>query len=516
MIQRRCLIFEYRVSALRKSVLLGVVGCLMIGVSELSLAASTGQLINQTQAVSTSITSGTTQHAAARTPPHTARSAKSELSVGLKQTSIVLEVGHAHILTLAGARQVAVGNSHTLQANAANASEVILFGKQAGTTTVDVWDDKGHRRSFQVEVRPAGREQVLEEIQFLLGDNSPVKVRSSGQHIVLEAETLSSSQRARIGRILGRYPEVLDMTPSMNWDPMVMMDVQVIELPRHRLQELGVRWQSGETTGLDTGVSWHAGQILADGVDSILSGGAQAVGWLGLGSSIQARLQSMADRGEAVLLAQPQLTTRTGKAATFLAGGEVPYAMTDEKGRGHTEFKKYGVALSVTPEIGLDERIVANVEVEVSSVDPSITTAAGPAMRMRKTSTEFSARAGETVVLAGFMSSEHAMGYQGAPTKKHAFFDKLTGVEQQQSNHTELVILVTPVIMNAQKPLMQDQVRKARAYADAAVFEQRRLTQSLDRSSGSDRYDPDESNGWEMFTPLTLPSQWQHTAAPPQ
>lgn len=409
-------------------------------------------------------------------------------------TPIEIEVGHAHVLTVSSAKQVAVGNSQTLQANAPNAKEVILFGKRAGSTSVDIWDHKGQRRSFHVTVHAAGRMQVLEEIRSLLGEVEAVRVMTAGGHIVLQADGLSSSQRQRVDKILTRFPDVVDMTASMSWDPMVLLDVMVIEMPTYKLSEMGVRWQAGESSSGYAGLAWQVGRSIAPGqpTSTSINQGAVApvASWMGVNAMLQAQIQSMADRGEAVLLAQPQLMTRHGKTASFLAGGEVPYAVTDNKGRTHTEFKKYGVSLNVTPEIGQHGRITASVEVEVSAVDPAIVTAAGPAMRVRKAMTEFNAYSGQTMVLAGFMSSDRSLSYEGVPVQERSLFERLAGVGRDRSRQTELAILVTPVLTQADDPAMKSRVRRANAYAQVESAPTQRLLAPVDHDQAG------ESSQW--------------------
>lgn len=472
-----------------------------------------------------------------------------------KQQSLEIETGHAHVLKLPGARQVAVGNSQILQASANNSSEVILFGKRPGTTSVDVWTHKGLRQSFRIVVHAADRAQMFAEIRSLLKDVPAVQVLTAGSRIVLQADSLTSMQREIVDRILVRFPEVVDMTSGMSWDPMVMLDVMVIEMPTYKLSELGVRWQAAQGNGGVAGFSWQAGkappfgqmamqQLGVSTSDSQVGPGlavrdprGQASGdvasWLGLNTVLHAELQAMADRGEALLLAQPQLMTRSGKTASFLAGGEVPYALTDEKGRTHTEFKKYGVSLNVTPELGDQGRIVASVEVEVSAVDSSIITPAGPAMRVRKASTQFNAYSGQTMVLAGFMSSDRSSNYRGAPTPEGSLLEKLTGVQDERTRQTELAILVTPILTQADDPAMRERVRRAQTFAQVEAEPTRRLLDSVSpahnvmRSEWLDRQNDDLTSGpagidqwgaqtqisspWEQFEPSVSSSQWANS-----
>src|SRR5690606_31513599 len=126
-------------------------------------------------------------------------------------------------------------------------------------------------------------------------------------------------------------------------------------------------------------------------------------GYFGINAMLTSRIQAMAQQGEAVVLAQPQLLARSGATAEFLAGGEVPYATTDKDGDSRTVFKPYGVSLRITPQVERNGVVRARIEVEVSAVDQSLSVSTGPSLKTRKAATEFNVRSGQTLVLAGFL-----------------------------------------------------------------------------------------------------------------
>jgi len=265
---------------------------------------------------------------------------------------------------------------------------------------------------------------------------------------VIEGREVSSEIKKRLKQLLSRYPDVVDLTSSIAWDQMVMLDVKVLELPRQRLRELGVHWQSSPNGGIHAGAAWQLGSAGARLAQEgpVLGSGAL----FGMSDLLTARLQAMTQAGQAVLLAQPQLLARSGSPASFQAGGEVPYAFVDKDGKRTTLFKKYGVMLNVTPHIDQHGSIRAKVDVEVSSVDPSITTEAGPAMRVRKASTEFNIKSGQTLVLGGFISHEQVQDQRG-----------FAGVHKNSKRQVELAIFVTPVIVTPDHPDMMARVTRA-------------------------------------------------------
>jgi len=372
---------------------------------------------------------------------------------GSSAETLSLEAGSAHVVRLSGIKQVAVGNSQLIQANAVSANEVILFAKQAGSTTVDIWTHKKGHHTYQVMITSAGLKQRLAQVQAVLTELDGVTARLAGQHIVVEGREVSSENRKHLKQLLQRYPDVVDLTSSIAWDQMVMLDVKVLELPRQRLRELGVHWQTAPNGGLHAGAAWQLGSA---GVKLAEEGPVTGTGALfGMSDLLTARLQAMTQNGQAVLLAQPQLLARSGSPASFQAGGEVPYAYVDQEGKRTTLFKKYGVMLNVTPHIDRHGAIRAKVDVEVSSVDPSITTEVGPAMRVRKASTEFNIKSGQTLVLGGFISHEQVHEQRG-----------FAGINKQSSRQVELAIFVTPVIVTPDHPDMMARVTRAQTAQD--------------------------------------------------
>lgn len=372
---------------------------------------------------------------------------------GWAAEALSLEAGSAHVVRLPSIKQVAVGNSQLIQANAVSSNEVILFAKQAGTTTVDIWTHKQQRHAYEVTITSAGLKQRLAQVQAVLAELEGVSARLAGQHIVVEGREVSTENRKHLEQLLQRYPDVVDLTSSIAWDQMVMLDVKVLELPRHQLRELGVHWQSSPDGGLHAGAAWQLGSAAAGLAQEGPIKGAGAL--FGMNELLTARLQAMTQTGQAVLLAQPQLLARSGSPASFEAGGEVPYAFVDKEGKHTTLFKKYGVMLNVTPHIDRHGSIRAKVDVEVSSIDPSITTEVGPAMRMRKASTEFNIKSGQTLVLGGFISHEHVDGQNG-----------FAGVNKQSKRQVELAIFVTPVIVTPDHPDMMARVTRGQSVQD--------------------------------------------------
>lgn len=439
-------------------------------------------------------------------------------------TRIDLEMGASTVLKLKGVTRIAVGNSQIVQVTTVNPREVLVFGKTRGSTTVDIWISDKNRRTYRIFVAPEGLGRVQEEISRLLKNIPQARSRIVGDKLVIEGEDLNDADQLRIATLAKRYPEVIDFTSQLGWDKMILLDVQVLELPSSRMQELGVRWDPTSQGGVQTGLAWEGGStgLMQRPGESGLAMPfplPQAAGYLGLNALLSARLAALSKSGEAVVLAQPQLLARSGSTASFLAGGEVPYASVDKDGKSTTTFKKYGVSLNITPHADRNAAIRSRIEIEVSSVDTTITVPGGPALKIRKASTEFNVRSGQTLVLGGFISRERSRDQDGLPgLSEIPIFGGLFGVKREQERHTELAIFVTPMIVDPQDPSLAARVSNAQGVLQDSFPAPPRLNTPVNSFDTTERMTPPNTHEnfgqWETSPEATAAtthpvSQWE-------
>lgn len=392
------------------------------------------------------------------------------------QTPLQLAPGESLVLSVPGVARVAVGQGEVLQAVVIEEKEVLLLARAAGTTSLHVWTMTGTRHDYQVEVEASGARRMHEELSTLLASIDHARSVRVGNKIVIEGQDLSDADRARVAVLAERYPEVVDFTSSVGWEPMVMFDVQVIEVPRYRLQELGVRWNGATQGGGNVGASWDAvgGRAVTErvGESPIARGSTHAPfsGYLGANMLLASRIHALVESGEALVLAQPQLLARSGATADFLAGGEVPYTTVDESGKSNTVFKPYGVSLQMTPRVERNGVVRAHLSVEASAVDTTVAGANGPALKTRRASTEFNVQSGRTLVLAGFLSHEKSSRRDGLPgLSSLPFIGKLFGTQRKERRDVELAIFVTPTIVSQDNPDLLDRVDRARTLMEQSV-----------------------------------------------
>ncbi|HEU0231177.1 MAG TPA: pilus assembly protein N-terminal domain-containing protein [Burkholderiaceae bacterium] len=397
------------------------------------------------------------------------------IATGQSETRLKLQVGEVRVLPVPNVARVAVGNGQIVNAVTTDEKEVILFARHDGSSSLHVWSGDGRLHRYLVEVAPDGQREIQSQLRKVLERLPNVRVSLVGDKLLVEGESISDADRERISALARQYPQLLDFTSQVGWDRMVLLDVQVIEVPRNRLRELGVQWNPSSRGGFNAGLVWDAGARSLAGrpadEDALMAPfpAARALGYFGVNALLSARINAMTKTGSAVVLAQPQLLARSGATAEFLAGGEVPYSTVDANGNTNTAFKPYGVSLRITPRIEHNQAVRSRIEVEVSSVDSSMSAPGGPALKTRRAATEFNVRSGQTLVLAGFLSREEARNEDKIPGLGSVpIIGRLFGSRRFQRNETELAIFVTPMVVPADQPDLARRIERGRAILKSA------------------------------------------------
>jgi pilus assembly protein CpaC len=178
-------------------------------------------------------------------------------------------------------------------------------------------------------------------------------------------------------------------------------------------------------------------------------------------NDVLALIEAEASRGNARLLARPNLMTANRQEGNFLAGGEIPVPIAQPGQGGQTfvtiSYREFGIRLRFTPEILNDSLITLAVRPEVSSLDyTNAVTIAGfrvPALRTRRVETTVDVRPSQSLIISGLMSEERERVKNGIPFLMDIpILGALFSSTRWQSLESELLVVVTPTIVDPNRP----------------------------------------------------------------
>ncbi len=309
-------------------------------------------------------------------------------------------VGEVRVLDNVEVTRVAVGNGSIVRAEVLATGELLAIAQEPGSSSLHLWHKGGRQSDYNI-------------------------------------------------RVSATDPEV-----RVRLEKMVKMRVKMVEFRKSALNRLGIDWGDSmagpifATAG--DAISNPLFRPVNEAIDQALPNRVEPFSsYFGIASRLSSRINLMVNSGDAVMLAEPVLSCRNGASARFLAGGEVPYTSVNANGQTTVEFKEYGIRLEVSPVVDNAGVVQASVMTEISAIDPAVTVQGAPGLLTRRSETQVSVAAGNTIVIAGLLSADSSKDIDRLPgVGKLPIFGKLFGSENVRNNLSELVIFITPEVID--------------------------------------------------------------------
>ncbi len=237
-------------------------------------------------------------------------------------------------------------------------------------------------------------------------------------------------------------------------EPEVMLEVEILEVKRSRLLDLGIRWPDQLAL---TPLPGTAGGMLT--LSDILNATSRT-----LGAQISPVVISAGkSENDTNLLANPRIRTRNREIAKILIGDRVPNITTTATATGFVaesvQYVDVGLKLDVQPTIYLDNQVVIRINLEVSSIVDQIRTKAGTVayqIGTRNASTVLRLKDGENQVLAGLISDAERSSANKVPGLGDIpVIGRLFGSRSDEGQKTELMLSITPrLVRNMARPAL--------------------------------------------------------------
>lgn len=166
-------------------------------------------------------------------------------------------------------------------------------------------------------------------------------------------------------------------------------------------------------------------------------------------TAIDGLLKALESHSLLKTLAEPNLTALSGESAKFLAGGELPYLVSQTFGQASVDFKPYGIGLAFTPVVLNEDRISLKVSTEISEVSAAVTSgnSSYPGLSVRRAETTVEMPSGGTMAMAGLIRDDTRRAIDSTPGLKEVpVLGPLFRSNDFKSAQSELVVLVTPYL----------------------------------------------------------------------
>lgn len=449
---------------------------------------------------------------AAATTPATQVQAQTRAAVAAGSTAqmVNLPLGTSFAVELpADARDVIVSNPLVADAMLHSPRRITVIGLKAGETDAVFLDATG-RTILALRVRVDAGVSALQDTLSRVVPGSNIHAEAVNDSIILTgmaASPADAERAAQVARAFVSAPEKVMNMVSVAGSDQVTLRVRVVEVQRSAIKQLGFDTQA--VLGRINGTQWLLGNNATWGVNGSLLGGIiggvardttknfqmempcgpgwpdgamcpvvvdgpeDAPNWdtakpgTGPGSDGlnkgNATLKAFERVGLVRTLAEPNLTSVNGEAASFLAGGEFPIpAGRDRDGQITVEYKPYGVGLAFRPVVLSEGRISLQVKIEVSELTPQggLTLGAGtptavslPGLSVRRTENTVELPSGGAMMIAGLLQESTRQTVDSLPGMTNLpVLGQLFRSRDYLMGETELVVIVEPYIVSPTSP----------------------------------------------------------------
>jgi general secretion pathway protein D len=387
-----------------------------------------------------------------------ARAALPQLQTGISKP-VTLELRDANIKVVFEALSRATGVNFVLDKDIKPETKASVFVKKMPIEeAIDmVLASNGLQKKVlsanSVLVYPATQQKNKDYQDLLIRNfyfaNTSAKQCADMLRTILKVRDVYVDERLNM-LVLRDRPEVLALAEKMIKaqdiaDPEVMLEIEVMEITRGKMNQLGIVYPSSLTV-LDS-------QLTLEALKRIKSSD--------IGVSPNPSLQFKTTDSDLNLLSNPRIRVKNNEKAKVLVGNKVPVITTNTTANvGTSESVSYvdvGLKLEVEPRVMLDDFVSIKVNLEVSSLGEAITLSNNSKVYnigTRNATTMLRLKHGETQILAGLIQDSERKNADKLPgLGEIPILGRLFSRHIDEKNKTEIVLAITPkVISNVTLP----------------------------------------------------------------
>lgn len=258
-----------------------------------------------------------------------------------------------------------------------------------------------------------------------------------------------------------KVAEKLIASQDLN-EPEVMLEVEVMEINRRNLENLGIQYPTqigvgvqGNAAGNSSGTQPQAGKLTLTELRNFN-------GNLGVFSINDPAivLNLLHQDTDTNLLASPKIRVKNRDRAKIHVGDKIPVLTSVASAQGfvsqNVNYIEVGIKLDVEPVIQMQDQVSIKVGMEVSNITDQVTTSSGVlayTIGSRNANTTLQLRNNETQILAGLFRDDEQKTRRKVPGLGNLpLIGKLFSSNNEDKRKNEIVLLITPRIMHNLSP----------------------------------------------------------------
>lgn len=379
---------------------------------------------------------------------------------------LIMFVGEITTIPATKVHRIAIGNGGLVSTKFIDDTQMLLIAEAVGDTSIVLWSPQGEVQHYILRVGSKDSIFAFKAAKEVLGDMNGIEIKPMGPQIAITGSA-SPPQLVRINALASRFPQLMPLVKELDVEmkKMIYMKVQILEAKKSFSEAIGMSWP-GSFAGPSVAFAGNFGSSTnvvgaAATATTVPLGLTGLRTYLGIATTIQSVINLAKNNGDLTILAEPELSARSGGSAQFLAGGQIPIQTAGALGTASISYKDYGIKITIKPAADDNGNVVASLRAELSQLDQSTAVAGTPGFLTRTAETEINVKSGQTMVISGLINRD----MQNDVTKVPGLGDlpiigRLFRSDSFRGGRSDLLIAVTPVVVDPTSSMNQERIEK--------------------------------------------------------
>jgi pilus assembly protein CpaC len=394
---------------------------------------------------------------------------------GVRPATLIVPIGGTRPLQMKGRKIITRAenvNERVLEVRSVRdqPDTLLLLGKDAGTTRLTLTAQDGSTETFEVIVQLdieylksiLQRAVPTANIQLIPIHSSTVIISGTVNHAE-DIPAILATANAVLGGGAGPAGPGSDRVInrlSVAGVQQVQLDAVIAFVDRSLTRAMGVDFfSSGAHHNFASTISGFLipGTLAGNVVSGLQTAGSPnlTLTLMNNEETVGIAMRALKEEGLSKIMAQPTVTTLSGRSATLLSGGEQAVPQSGGLGTTTVQFIPFGTTLSVLPIVLGSGKIRLEIEPEVSQLSQAAGVVANgvnvPGRTVQRVHSTVEMETGQTLVIGGLIQNTVFATTTMVPViGEIPFLGTLFSLKNFMEDEQELVILVTPHLVDPQ------------------------------------------------------------------
>ncbi|HTL46534.1 MAG TPA: pilus assembly protein N-terminal domain-containing protein [Verrucomicrobiae bacterium] len=410
-------------------------------------------------------------------------------SIEMEKGHLSLVAGRSHLMRLQrNIARISVSNPDIVDAVILSPNEILLNAKDEGSVNIILWDHMNRVTVFDITVTQDP--DILYEVLNKIAPETKFEVFPSNEVFVVKGDVDSVAKQKEVEKAANAFAEGSVSLVRVTGAKQVLLKIRFVQLNHSQDYDFGVDMQylgrnigplirpggTGATLDQDVDFTPRNSAVSYHTLSTVPStAGVHWIPYFTRDQGINTFVKSLESKGIGKIIARPNLLASDGQEASFLVGGEAAVVAISSTNVG-VDYREFGTRLTFTPEILPNGKIRLTVAPEVSALDfangVNVNNVTIPSFTTIRTNTVVELRNRETLLIGGLLQQKINVADAGVPfLRRVPLIGKLFDNTSHSYEDTELLVIVTPVLVDPSQQIPEDDLADGDALTLASKFE---------------------------------------------